>query len=166
METKQEMPVSIVLFLVWVAVGLLSTLQSLVLGAIIFGPFLLDRIASTIFALVFILLYSLVFFGTIKRKKWTRPLAIGIYLLAILVLAFDLISFYLYPQQLNQNLQKFFEQQEFSQFGQDPQTMQATQTLLMSGFFSVMIAFSLVFSIIQFILIAYLMHKKKEYFSE
>lgn len=153
MANKQKFPVAIILFLIWIGWSFLSTLFTFRVNKSFIGPFFLEGIAFMIYILILLTVYGLIFYGTIKRKIWSRKLALIFFPLSVVLILINLITYF-----INKDLIiGFFNQiKEISQAA----PIIPVEWLIISG-----LLFGLLFQIVITTLVIVLMIRKKDYFS-
>lgn len=92
-KTKPKMPVGMILILILIGWGIVSLLFSLRAPMTQLGPILLTGAGAIIVNLIIIAILGAIFFGIIKRFVWARKLAIGWYIVSMLLVLINLLSF-------------------------------------------------------------------------
>src|SRR3989338_4609019 len=92
-ETKQKMPVGMILILILIGWGIASLLIGLRNPISQLGPVLITGIGAIILNLIIVAILGTIFFGIIKRFIWARKLAIGWYVLSMVLMLINLLSF-------------------------------------------------------------------------
>ena len=153
MANKQKIPVTIILFLIWIGWSILSTLFMFSINKSFIGPLFLEGISFVIYLLILLTIYSLIFYGTMKRKIWSRKLALIFFPLSVGLSLVNLITYF---------INKDFIMGFFSQIKEMSQAVPIIpiESLIISG-----LLFGLLSQGIITILIIVLMIKKKDYFS-
>lgn len=93
-QVKQKFPVGMIIILIligWGAVSLLLTLFKLPLSQL--GPVLLSGAGAVVMNLVIFGILATIFYGILKRMMWARKLAIGWYIVSMVLLVVNLVSF-------------------------------------------------------------------------
>jgi len=93
-QVKQKFPVGMIIILIligWGAVSLLLNLFKLPLSQL--GPVLLSGTGAVVMNLVTFSILATIFYGILKRMMWARKLAIGWYIVSIVLLVVNIVSF-------------------------------------------------------------------------
>ena len=93
-QVKQKFPVGMIIILIligWGAVSLLLTLFKLPLSQL--GPVLLSGAGAVVMNLIIFGILATIFYGILKKMKWARKLAIGWYIVSMILLVVNLVSF-------------------------------------------------------------------------
>ena len=93
-QVKQKFPVGMILILIligWGAVYLLLAMFKIPLFQL--GPVLVSGAGAIIVNLVIAGILATIFYGILKRMKWARKLAIGWYIVSIVLALVNLVSF-------------------------------------------------------------------------
>ena len=93
-QVKQKFPVGMIIILiliVWGAVPLLLSIFKIPLSQL--GPVLLSGAGAIVMNLVIVGILATIFFGILKRMGWARKLAIGWYIVSIILMSINLVSF-------------------------------------------------------------------------
>lgn len=82
----------IILILIgWGAVSLLLSMFKIPLSQL--GPVLLSGAGAIVMNLVIVSILATIFYGILKRMAWARKLAIGWYIVSIILMVVNLVSF-------------------------------------------------------------------------
>ena len=93
-QVKQKFPIGMIVILIltgWGAVAPLLTVFKISLVQL--GPILVSGAGALIVTLVISGILATIFYGTIKRLKWARKLAIDWYIFSMVLTLINLISF-------------------------------------------------------------------------
>jgi len=147
-QIKQKFPIGMILILIlvgWGAVGLFFGMFKIPLSQL--GPFLVSGAGAIIVNLIIVGILATIFYGILKRMKWARKLAIGWYIVSIMLALVNLVSFLGNKTMYDSYYQKLFP----------PETYSLTTPAVITGTLVSALAFG---SIIGLIIIIYLSRKK------
>jgi len=147
-QIKQKFPVGMIIILIlvgWGAVSLLFGMFKIPLSQL--GPVLLSGVGAIIVNLVIVGILATIFYGILKRMKWVRKLAIGWYVVSIVLALVNLVSFLGNKTMYDSYYQKLLPPETYSLM---------TPALITGGLVSALV-FS---SIIGLIVVVYLARKK------
>jgi hypothetical protein len=92
-ETKQKMPAGMIVILVLIGWGIVSLLLTLRNPVGQFGPMLLTGVGAIVMTLIIAAILVTIFVGIMKRFAWARKLAIGWYIISMVLALINLLSF-------------------------------------------------------------------------
>lgn len=92
-QTKQKMPVGMILILILVGWSALSILLTAKNAMFQIGPILTSGAVAVIATLIIVGILVSIFYGILKRFDWARKLAIGWYSFSIVLSWVNLVSF-------------------------------------------------------------------------
>lgn len=150
-ETKPKMPVGMILILILIGWGIVSLLFSLRTPVTQLGPILLTGVGAIIVNLIIVAILSSIFFGIIKRYVWARKLAIGWYIVSMLLVLINLLSFIANKTMYNEYYSKTLTPKMAA--------LMTTSAITMS------LVMGLIFAWIIGIIIIVYMLKKKDFFT-
>lgn len=93
-QIKQKFPVGMIIILIfigWGAVSLLLSMFKIPMSQL--GPVLLSGAGAIVMNLVIVGILATIFYGILKRMPWARKLAIGWYIVSIVLMSVNLVSF-------------------------------------------------------------------------
>ena len=93
MIPEDRFPVGMIIILVLVGAGTLSSLSTLTRPGIALGPFIVKGAVATVFSIVIAGVLGLVFYGIVRRKYWARNLAIAVHAIQMLLALLGLLVF-------------------------------------------------------------------------
>ena len=148
---KQKMSVGMISILTLVVWGILSLLIALRNPIIQLGPILLTGVGAIMINLIIVVILGTIFFGIMKGFIWARKLAIGWYIVSMVLVLINLLSLMANKTMYNEYYNKILP----------PET-----AALMNSSTSIMgLVMALVFRwIIEIIIVVYLI-KKKDFFT-
>ena len=149
---KQKIPAAIIIFLIWIGWSFLSTLFVFRINKSYIGPFFFEGIGSIIFTTIFLIIYALIFYGTIKRNLLARKLTLIYYSISVLIILVNLITFFVNKDLIVNFLSEIKDISAAT-------SVISIESIILSG-----LIFGLISQIIITILIIVLMVKKKDYF--
>jgi len=140
-----------ILILILIGWGIASLLIGLRNPISQLGPILLTGIGAIILNLIIVAILGTIFFGIVKRFIWARKLAIGWYIVSMIFVLINLLSFMANNTMYNAYYSKIL--------GPEMAALMTSSTITMS------LVMSLVFAwIIGIIIVVYLL-KKKDFFT-
>jgi hypothetical protein len=158
MEQNKKIPVGIILFLIYTGFIIFSTIidifesgNTLIIGTLVFSG-----LVPFIYSFLIILGNTVIFYGTIKRKKWAQMIILIFYPVSMIIPLISFIAYFL-------NKEAFIN--ALSSTMQKSINMTALETPLESMITPIII-FGIIFEIIITIVVIILVIKKKDYFSE
>ena len=149
---KQKIPAAIIIFLIWIGWSFLSTLFAFRINKSYIGPFFFEGIGSIIFTTIFLIIYGLVFYGTIKRNSWARKLTLIYYPISVLIILVNLVTFFVNKDLIISFLSEIKDISAAT-------SVIPIESVVLSG-----LIFGLIFQFVITVLIVVLMVKKKDYF--
>jgi len=150
-EIKQKMPIGMTLILILIGWGAVSLLLGLRAPISQLGPLLLTGAGAIIMNLIIFAILGTIFFGVIKRYIWARKLAIGWYVVSMVLMLINLLSFMANNTMYNDYYNKMLTPE--------------MATLMTSSAITMSLVMALVFGWIIGIIIIVYMLKKKEFFT-
>ena len=150
-EIKQKMPVGMILILILIGWGAVSLLFGLRAPISQLGPLLLTGAGAIIVNLIIFAILGTIFFGIIKRYIWARKLTIGWYVVSMVLLLINLLSFMANNTMYNDYYNKMLTPE--------------MATLMTSSAITMSLVMALAFGWIIGIIIIVYMLKKKEFFT-
>jgi len=114
---KEKFPVGMIILLILLGFGFVSTLSSIAKPTLQFGPVILNGLPAVLYSLIVLVILSTSFFGVLKRKMWAGRLVIGWYIIGMGISLLNFVSFLadkqsvvrLYQQMSPTNAQFFTE---------------------------------------------------------
>lgn len=150
-QVKQKFPVGMIIILIligWGAVSLLLSIFKIPLSQL--GPVLLSGAGAIVMNLVVFGILATIFYGILKRMGWARKLAIGWYIVSMVLLVVNLISFLGNKTMYDSYYQKLLP----------PETLALMTPALITGSLISALGFGFVIGIIVIIYLA----RKKDFF--
>jgi hypothetical protein len=148
---KQKMPVGMILILILIGWGAVSLLIALRNPVSQLGPILLTGVEAATINLIIFAILGVIFFGIIKRFILARKLAIGWYIISMVLSLINLLSFMANKTMYNEYYNKILAPE--------------MAALMTSSVITISLIMTLVFGwIIGIIIIVYLL-KKKDFFT-
>lgn len=93
-QIKQKFPVGMIIILILIGLGAVSLLLGMFkLPMFQLGPILLTGAGAIVVNLVIFGIFATIFYGILKRMMWARKLAIGWYIVSMILLVINLVSF-------------------------------------------------------------------------
>jgi hypothetical protein len=94
-QIKQKMPVGMIIILIIIGYGLVSVLFAFTRISPLFqlGPVLISGMGAIIADIIIVAILATIFIGILKRFMWARKLAVGYYILSMILVLIDLLSF-------------------------------------------------------------------------
>ena len=154
-KQNSKIPVSVIVFLVWTGLSCISFLTNMLSTRTIIAGLFLTGILAILVNLILAAAQGFIFFGTIKRRSWARPLIIIFYAFLLIQLIISLISF-----QLNSDAYINFSLAN-SPILSDPTL---SGVIHIAAFISLLASF--IFNLVISILIFIMLKRRKEYFSK
>ncbi len=152
-KIKQGMPVGMILILIIIGYGLISILFAFTKVSPMFqlGPIFIYGAGAIVAEIIITIILAVIFFGILKRFMWARKLAIGYYILSMIFVLIDLVSFMTNTAMYDSYYQKVLS----------PQTLALMTPAVIEGSLIVALIFGW---IIGFVIIIYLL-KRKDFFT-
>jgi len=149
-QIKQKFPVGMIIILIFIGLGVVSSLLEMFKNPIAqLGPVLVSGAGSIIVNLVITGIVGTIFYGIIKRLRWARKLAIGWYIFSMMLSLINLISFLANKTMYGSYYQKTLSPEAYSLYLKTP--------AILTGGLIVTVVFSW---IVGLIVITYLTRKK------
>lgn len=155
-KEEPKIPVSVIVFLIWTGISLVSFLASMISNRVIVGGFFLIGISAFISNLIFASAQGFIFFGTIKRKSWTRPLAVVFYTFLLVQMVLSMVTY-----QSNPEAYLNFSMPEGNPLLSDP-----SLSGIVSAATFLALLFAFIFNLVITILVFIMLKRRKNYFSK
>ncbi|PIR54836.1 hypothetical protein COU74_03765 [Candidatus Peregrinibacteria bacterium CG10_big_fil_rev_8_21_14_0_10_36_19] len=92
-QIKNGFPVGMILILILVGLPAVMTLFSVFKSPLSqLGPLLLSGVGAVVVNLVIFVILSTIFYGILKRMMWARKMAIGWYIVSMLLIVVNMVS--------------------------------------------------------------------------
>jgi len=154
-QIKQKFPIGMIIILIFIGWGAISLLFGIFTDSLSpyqLGSVLITGVGAIIIHLVIVGILGTIFYGIIKRLKWTRKLAIGWYVFSIIMSLINTISFLANKTMFGMYYQKTLSPEAYSLYLNDP-------AILTSG-----LIVTLVISLIIGLIIISYFYRKKDFF--
>jgi len=160
MAEGEKIPLSIILFIVYVCICIIGIVVSFFSNQMFLGPYDIKGAGAFLLEAIMFVLLIFILYGTYKRKSWARKLAIIYFVCSTALIVIDMAFFFTDSAVHDEYVNMVKEKMPPGSPGSSPGAMAMLESTMYFTY-----ALTVIMSVAVLILIVWLMMKRKDYFS-